>query len=481
MFEPAPISNPSVVSNRDQSCFQKIAGWESVSVQAKKPVASPPELDHRDLKSGEFWRSVPAFSEIDFETFSNHSWQMRQSVTTVKKLRQTIGDLVPDSFYQDVELGLKRAPMPLRLSPYLLSVIDWQNPETCPVRTQFIPMGKSFVLDHPMLDLDSLHEQEDSPTPGLTHRYFDKILFLPLDSCPVYCRFCTRSYAIGLDTESVSKVSFGIDYERWKNAFAYIASRPEIEDVVISGGDAFNLRPQHIEAIGITLLKMPHIRRIRFATKGLAILPLKIISHDEWVDALTHVVDFGRDLHKEVVVHTHFNHPNEITWLTRMATSKLFERGITVRNQSVLQRKVNDNVQDQIRLARRLSYVNVQPYYVYLCDMVKGVEDLRTSVADSVRLEKYVRGSTAGFNTPRFICDAPEGGGKRSIHSYEYYNKETGIAVYAAPTVKKDRLFMYFDPLHSLSLDIQSDWHNPDLRRAMIEDARDEALKLSDL
>ena len=192
----------------------------------------------------------------------------------------------------------------------------------------------------------------------------------------------------------------------------------------------------------MTLLKMPNIRRIRFATKGLAILPQKVLPHTDWTDALTRVADYGRAVNKEVVVHTHFNHPNEITWISEEATGMLFRRGITVRNQTVLQRGVKDSISTQVNLARRLSYINVQPYYVYICDMVQGVEELRTSVRESVRLEKYVRGSTAGFNTPRFICDAPEGGGKRSIHSYEYYNRETGVAVYSAPTVKKDRFFL---------------------------------------
>src|SRR5581483_11647109 len=144
--------------------------------------------------------------------------------------------------------------------------------------------------DHPMAQLDSLHEQTDSPEPGLTHRYPDKALFLPLSSCPVYCRFCTRSYAIGSETEMVSeKLSLHASLARWEKAFAYIESTPALEDIVISGGDTYNLKAEHVQLIGERLLRIPHIRRLRFATKGLCVMPQKILSDAAWTDALTRV------------------------------------------------------------------------------------------------------------------------------------------------------------------------------------------------
>ncbi len=91
--------------------------------------------------------------------------------------------------------------MAVRVSPYAIALIDWNDPVNDPIRRQFIPLASTLLPDHPRLTLDSLHEQEDSPVPGLVHRYVDKALFLPLNVCPVYCRFCTRSYAIGPDTD----------------------------------------------------------------------------------------------------------------------------------------------------------------------------------------------------------------------------------------------------------------------------------------
>jgi lysine 2,3-aminomutase len=216
---------------------------------------------------------------------------------------------------------------------------------------------------------------------------------------------------------------------------------------------------------------------MRFATKGPAVMPQKILTDMAWTDALTQVVDHGRRLHKEVVLHTHFNHPTEITSITEEAMNLLFERGITVRNQSVLVRGVNDAAQVMTLLVKRLGHVNVHPYYVYQHDLVQGVEDLRTSVGAAITLEKQVRGATAGFNTPTFVVDAPGGGGKRDVHSFEHYDRETGISVYTSPSVHSDAYYFYFDPLHLLSAEVQKRWSNPVEQEAMMATALAQARK----
>jgi lysine 2,3-aminomutase len=361
--------------------------------------------------------------------------------------------------------------MALRISPYLLSLVDWSQPVEDPIRAQFMPLASRQQPDHPGVRLDSLGEQADSPVPGLTHRYRDKALFLPLNSCPVYCRFCTRSYAIGGDTNLVGKLKLGPSLARWEKAFAYIASRPELEDIVISGGDAYNLKAEHIRLIGERLLAMPNIRRIRYATKGLAVLPQKILTDHPWVEALTSVVALGRRLHKDVVVHTHFNHPREITAVTRRATDRLAEHGVFIRCQTVLQHGVNDSPRTMQLLVRRLGYVNIHPYYVFFHDMVPGVEDLRTSLAAGLEIEKHVRGATAGFNTPAFTVDTMGGGGKRDAHSFEHYDREHGVAVFISPAVKPGVKFLYFDPLLTLSESARQKWSLPSEADQIISNA----------
>jgi lysine 2,3-aminomutase len=447
-----------------------VSGEPSVPPALKPPVDAA-ALAHRELLSGAFWQKIPAYATISEAEFLDHRWQAKNSITNIPKLLATLKGLVSDGFVADAQRGFERAPMSVRVSPYLLSLIDWQHPYEDPLRLQFVPLGSRLLPDHPKLDLDSLHERADMPVPGLTHRYPDKALFLALDTCPVYCRFCTRSYAVGIDTEEVSKFQLKVNADRWAQTFEYIRSRPELEDIVISGGDAYQLRAEQITQIGEALLGIAHVRRMRYATKGPAVMPQKLLTDDAWVDALTGVVEKGRKLHKEVVVHTHFNHPREITAITKAALDRLCERGITVRNQSVLQRRVNDQVEVMKLLCRRLSYVNVHPYYVYMHDLVKGVEDLRTTLQTGIDIEKGIRGSTAGFNTPTVVVDAPGGGGKRDAHSYEHYDRTTGVSVYTSPAVHPGHVYFYFDPIDLLPPEGRARWADPAQHQAMMDEA----------
>jgi lysine 2,3-aminomutase len=442
------------------------------SIIALKPQVEPSALAHRNLRRGPFWQRIPAYADVSEETFLDHAWQSKHSITHVEKLIDTLRGLVSPAFVRDAKAGFRRAPMSVRVSPYLLSLIDWENPYADPIRIQFIPVASRLLPDHPKVGLDSLHEQADAPVPGLVHRYPDKALFLPLNTCPVYCRFCTRSYAVGINTERVEKLELRVSAARWERAYRYIESRPELEDIVVSGGDAYNLRATQLEEIGEALLNMPNIRRIRFGTKGLAVMPQKILTDHAWTDALTRVVELGRKLHKQVAVHTHFNHPNEVTGITEAAMEILVERGIMVRNQTVLQRDVNDTPEVLTQLVKRLGYINVTPYYAYAHDLVKGVEDLRTSLDTVIRLEKRVRGTTSGFHMPAFVVDLPGGGGKRDVHSYEYYDRETGISVFTSPGVAPGMHFYYFDPLHALDPKVQKRWKIPTEQDAMMALAR---------
>jgi lysine 2,3-aminomutase len=393
-------------------------------------VSTPgtPDLQHSDRRADEFWRQIPGFAHVSAAEFHTHTFQARHTATNIRQIKELLRDRASESFFEDVALGVERAPMALRISPYILSLIDWNDPRHDPIRTQFLPLASQQLPNHPELRLDSLAERRDSSVPGLTHRYRDKALFLPILTCPVYCRFCTRSYAIGGDTGTVEKLKLSGMLERRETAF-------------------------------------------RYATKGLAVMPQKILTDNAWLDALTSVVELGRKLHKDVVVHTHFNHPNEITCVTRGAMNRLTERGITVRCQTVLQNGVNNDSATMQLLVRRLGFINIHPYYVYFHDMVPGVEDLRTSLDQGLRIEKHVRGTTAGFNTPSFVVDTMGGGGKRDAHSFERYNRETGTAVFTSPSVKPGARFLYFDPIRTLDQAAQRRWNVPEERKRMIDDA----------
>lgn len=174
--------------------------------------------------------------------------------------------------------------------------------------------------------------------------------------------FCTRSYAVGADTDTVTKASLKPTRRRWEEAFAYIASRPELQDIVVSGGDSYYLQPEQLILIGERLIGMPNIKRFRFASKGLAVAPSRVLDEsDNWVNAMISVSNKAKKAGKAMAWHTHFNHPNEISWITSAASQKLFEAGVTVRNQTVLLRGVNDDVKTMSTLIRQLADNNILP------------------------------------------------------------------------------------------------------------------------
>ncbi|MGX5832406.1 KamA family radical SAM protein [Mesorhizobium sp. 43Arga] len=403
--------------------------------------------------------------------FADAAWQVRHALTRIDQIREWMGDAVDGNLLRDIEFGLAHAPMAMRITPYVLNLIDWSNFLQDPIRKQFIPVGSEIIPSHPLLKMDSLHERDSSPVDGLVHRYQDKALLLATDRCPVYCRFCTRSYRVGLDTESVAKKRAAPFQSRWDTTLAYLRATPVIVDVVVSGGDCFCLKPSRLLAVGMGLLSIPSIRRIRFATKGLAVLPMKITSDHEWTDALVTISDAGRNQGVEISFHTHFNHPGEITDYTIAAAELLFKRGIRMRNQSVLLAGVNDDTEVMKQLVKSLSNMHIQPYYVYTCDLVDGIEHMRCSIRTACEIEKALRGITAGYNTPLFVVDTPGGGGKRDVHSFEHYDNWTGIAVYRSPSVRPDQLFIYPDPLQSLPSDAQAAWLEPQRANRILSNA----------
>lgn len=228
---------------------------------------------------------------------------------------------------------------------------------------------------------------------------------------------------------------------------------------MVSGGDVSRLKPHQIEALGNALLDIGHVRRIRFATKALSVLPMKVLNDRQWVNAIVQVAERGRRSFKAVSLHTHLNHPREVTPLVERAMQKLHAAGVMVRNQSVLLRGVNDDAATLIALIKALGRIQIQPYYVYVCDMVRGIEHFRVPLRDAQALEKAVRGATAGFNTPVFVVDTP--GGKRDVHSADYYDEHYGVSAFVSPAVAPGRTFYYFDPLRALSRVARQEWRAP--------------------
>lgn len=332
------------------------------------------------------------FPEVTDEQWNDWKWQVKNRIETLDQLKKHI-QLTPEE-----ESGVKETLKTLRMAitPYYLSLIDQENPH-CPIRKQAIPTLAE--THHSRADLlDPLHEDTDSPVPGLTHRYPDRVLFLITDMCSMYCRHCTRRRFAGQrDGELPSdKIQMGIDY---------IARTPQVRDVLLSGGDALMISDTMLESILKRLRAIPHVEIIRIGTRIPVVCPQRITDK---------LVDMIKQYHP-VWVNTHFNHSNEMTPEAAAACAKLANAGVPLGNQSVLLRGVNDCTHVMRNLMHVLVKNRVRPYYIYQCDLSMGLEHFRTPVSKGIEIIESLRGHTSGLAVPTFVVDAPGGGGKTPV------------------------------------------------------------------
>ena len=329
------------------------------------------------------------FPNISDEQWNDWKWQVKHRIETLEQLKQYF-DLTAEE-----EEGVKESLKTIRMAitPYYLSLIN-PDDKDCPVRKQAIPTKAETYQASADL-LDPLHEDEDSPVAGLTHRYPDRVLFLITDMCSMYCRHCTRRRFAGQnDCESPS--------ERIQKAIDYIARTPVIRDVLLSGGDALMVSDKMLESIIQRLREIPHVEIIRIGSRTPVVCPQRIT--DDLVNMLKK--------YHPIWLNTHFNHSNEITQEAADACARLANAGVPLGNQSVLLRGINDSVEIMKKLVHDLVKIRVRPYYIYQCDLSMGLEHFRTPVSKGIEIIENLRGHTSGYAVPTFVVDAPGGGGK---------------------------------------------------------------------
>ena len=337
-------------------------------------------------------RRKELFPNVTDEQWNDWKWQVKNRIETLEDLKKYI------NLTKQEEEGVKESLKTLRMAitPYYISLIDVNNPN-CPVRRQAIPMGAELHQADADL-LDPLHEDEDSPVPGLTHRYPDRVLFLITDMCSMYCRHCTRRRFAGqTDSESPS--------DRIQKAIDYIAKTTEVRDVLLSGGDALMVSDSMLESIIQRLRAIPHVEIIRIGSRTPVVCPQRIT--DDLVNMLKK--------YHPIWLNTHFNHPKELTMEAKTAIKKLTKVGIPMGNQSVLLADVNDCPRIMKKLVQKLVRFRVRPYYIYQCDLSMGLEHFRTPVSKGIEIIENLRGHTSGYAVPTFVVDAPGGGGKTPV------------------------------------------------------------------
>ncbi|MCL2670678.1 MAG: lysine 2,3-aminomutase [Clostridiales bacterium] len=329
------------------------------------------------------------FTDIPESQWNDWKWQLTHRVEALAELKRYV-QLSPAE-----ELGVAQCLQSLRMAitPYYLSLIDLENPND-PVRKQAIPTARE--LDVAAHDLaDPLHEDGDAPAPRLTHRYPDRVLMLVTDQCAMYCRHCTRRRFAGA-TDSTTPAAI-LDQQ-----IEYIKQHPEVRDVLLSGGDVLTLSDSRLESILQRLREIPHVEIVRIGSRIPVVMPQRVTPE---------LCSMLKKYHP-VWLNTHFNHPCEITPEAAHACAMLADAGIPLGNQSVLLAGVNDCVHVMRKLVHELVKMRVRPYYIYQCDLARGLEHFRTPVAKGIEIIEGLRGHTSGFCVPTFVVDAPGGGGK---------------------------------------------------------------------
>ncbi|MCK5687693.1 lysine 2,3-aminomutase, partial [Myxococcota bacterium] len=351
-------------------------------------------------------------------------WQMRNAIKDIDTFERLSG--IQFDATSRAKLKLTLGKFPLSITPYYLSLIDLEDYNNDPVFKQAFADSRELEIG-PNDHRDPLAEDLDSPVPGITHRYPDRVLFLISNSCAMYCRHCTRKRQVGdrdhIPTKSV--VEEGLDY---------IRNTPQIRDVLLSGGDPFLLSDSYLDWILTELHKIPHVEVVRIGSRTPAVLPYRIT--DELVDMLKK--------HQPLWINTHFNHPREITTSARSALAKLADAGIPLGNQSVLLAGVNDCPRIMRDLVHKLVKNRVRPYYLYQCDLSEGLSHFRTPIGKGIEIIESLIGHTSGFAVPTYVIDAPGGGGKIPImptyliswstHKVILRNYEGVITTYQEPT-----------------------------------------------
>jgi lysine 2,3-aminomutase len=334
-------------------------------------------------------RRYELFKDVKDSDWNDWKWQLKNRIETVEDLKKYL------PLTKEEEAGANKCVEKFRMAitPYYLSLID-PNDKYDPIRRQAVPTIDELNISSADL-LDPLHEDGDSPVPGLTHRYPDRVLLLITDQCSMYCRHCTRRRFAG-HKDSCLPIS-QID-----KCIEYIAATPAIRDVLLSGGDALLISDENLEYILKKLREIPHVEIIRIGSRVPVVMPQRI------TDNLAAMLK----KYHPIWLNTHFNHPNEITEESKIACEKLANVGIPLGNQSVLLKGVNDCVHVMKKLVNELVKIRVRPYYIYQCDLSMGLSHFRTTVSKGVEIIEGLRGHTSGYCVPTFVVDAPGGGGK---------------------------------------------------------------------
>jgi glutamate 2,3-aminomutase len=322
------------------------------------------------------------------EDWENWRWQMKNRITNTAVLKELLA--IDENELEDVmKTGSKYR---WAVSPYYLSLID-PAVKNDPVKMQCVPSINEY-LDHDGYE-DPMAEEYTSPVPAVTRRYADRLIVKVTNQCAMYCRHCQRRRAIGEHDLATPRAEL-------EEAIEYISRNREIRDVLLTGGDGFMVDNKTIAWLLSELETIPHVEIKRFGTRTPVTMPQRI--DDELCRILSE--------HLPLYVNTHFNHPQEVTPRAQEACLKLARTGVSLGNQTVLLKGINNDPFVIRKLNQDLLKIMVRPYYIFHAKAVRGTSHFRTKVEEGIEIMEKLRGFTSGLAVPTFVVNAPLGRGK---------------------------------------------------------------------
>lgn len=318
---------------------------------------------------------------------TKESWKklLSHSITTTDQLAKFYSSYAVKK--SEIQAVIDRYPM--FVNPYFMGLMKHSGG---PLWKQAIP-DRRELLDTQGIH-DPLAEDRFSPVPNIIHRYPDRVLFIVSNRCAMYCRFCTRKRKIGKE--------FIVNDKTIEQGITYIRSHRNIRDVLLSGGDPLLLEDDFLAKILQDLRSIPHIEIVRISTRVPCLLPQRITKN---------LANLFKQVHP-VYIHTHFNHPDEITPEAARACVILADAGIPLGCQTVLLRGVNDTPWIMKQLMQKLVAIRVRPYYLHHMDLTRGTKHFRTTIQTGLSIIKALNGYTSGICVPHYVIDLPGGGGK---------------------------------------------------------------------
>ncbi|MEM1243765.1 MAG: EF-P beta-lysylation protein EpmB [Pseudomonadota bacterium] len=315
----------------------------------------------------------------------------RNTTSWQKQLSQMITDpaVLIDTCGLDAELTAKACEVakqfPLRVTQAYISKIKYGDSED-PLLKQILPLDLELQSDDEAAPSDPLQEAQFNPVPGLLHKYKNRVLFTLTQNCAIHCRYCFRR-EFDYDTNTPA-------LNQWQAAFAYIAERENINEVILSGGDPLTLKDNHLGFFIEKIQAIKHVKRVRIHTRVPVVLPDRIDMA---------FLDLIKTIKLPLIMVMHVNHPNEIDSRFTAICQQLRKHNVVLLNQSVLLKNINDDAQVLIKLQEKLFSASVLPYYLHILDKVKGTKHFFVAETKAKQLIKQLQAELPGYLVPRLV------------------------------------------------------------------------------